>query len=107
MSGRMGRARKQRLRARVAVEHEADPVAQAQRVQRLALVSRRDEPLEVFVRFAARSQHRQDIQRLSAERQKSPLEREYGYQPRDEARIEARLAHPSLKVEIIAVAALD
>lgn len=33
-----------------------------------------------------------DVQRLALERQKSPLEREYGYQPRDEARIEARLA---------------
>ena len=33
-----------------------------------------------------------DIHRLALERQKSPMEREYGYQPRDESRIEARLA---------------
>lgn len=33
-----------------------------------------------------------DVHRLVLERQKKPLEREYGYQPRDESRIEARLA---------------
>ncbi|HWS28428.1 MAG TPA: S46 family peptidase, partial [Xanthomonadales bacterium] len=33
-----------------------------------------------------------DLHRLALERQKSPMEREYGYQPRDESRIEARLA---------------
>jgi len=35
------------------------------------LGERRDEPLEVFVRFAARSRHREDIQRLSA--QQAPM----------------------------------